>query len=168
VAVGPDGALYISDDKNGRVWRVTYSGDRTAALQAAPAAGDTASSSSPVLPPEGIHPDAGVMAPPGVKPETVALGGRIFRGEEDGGPCIGCHGADARGGPLGGDLTGGKWLWANGSLSSIKQVIESGVPHPKAHAGAMPPKGGAALSEADVDALAGYVWSISRKKVAGK
>jgi mono/diheme cytochrome c family protein len=108
------------------------------------------------------------MAPPGVKPETVALGGRIFRGEEDGGPCIGCHGADARGGPLGGDLTGGKWLWANGSLSSIKQVIESGVPHPKAHAGAMPPKGGAALSEADVDALAGYVWSISRKKVAGK
>ena len=168
VAVGPDGALYISDDKNGRVWRVTYSGDRTAALQAAPAAGDTASSSSPVLPPEGIHPDAGVMAPPGVKPETVALGGRIFRGEEDGGPCIGCHGADARGGPLGGDLTGGKWLWANGSLSSIKQVIESGVPHPKAHAGAMPPKGGAALSEADVDALAAYVWSISRKKVAGK
>ena len=108
------------------------------------------------------------LAPPGVKPETVALGGRIFRGEEDAGPCIGCHGADARGGPLGGDLTGGKWLWANGSLSSIKQVIENGVPHPKAHAGAMPPKGGAALSESDVDALAAYVWSISRKKVAGK
>jgi glucose/arabinose dehydrogenase len=26
VAVGPDGALYISDDTAGRVWRVTYSG----------------------------------------------------------------------------------------------------------------------------------------------
>jgi mono/diheme cytochrome c family protein len=98
----------------------------------------------------------------------VALGGRIFRGEEDGGPCIGCHGADAKGGPLGGDLTSGKWLWAKGSLSSIKQVIENGVPNPKAHAGAMPPKGGAALSEADVDALAAYVWSISRKKTANE
>ena len=28
VAVAPDGALYISDDKGGRLWRVTYRGDR--------------------------------------------------------------------------------------------------------------------------------------------
>ena len=26
VAVGPDGALYISDSVKGRIWRVTYSG----------------------------------------------------------------------------------------------------------------------------------------------
>ena len=26
LAVGPDGALYISDDKNGRIWRVTFTG----------------------------------------------------------------------------------------------------------------------------------------------
>ena len=29
VAVGPDGALYISDDKGGRLWRVTYRGAAT-------------------------------------------------------------------------------------------------------------------------------------------
>ncbi len=28
VAVGPDGSLYISDDQNGRIWRVTFTGDR--------------------------------------------------------------------------------------------------------------------------------------------
>ena len=27
VAVGPDGALYISDDQHGRIWKVTYHGD---------------------------------------------------------------------------------------------------------------------------------------------
>ena len=32
----------------------------------------------------------------------------------------------------------------------------------------MPPKGGAALSEADIDALAAYVWSMGRKKTAGE
>jgi glucose/arabinose dehydrogenase len=26
VAVGPDGALYISDDRGGRVWKVVYKG----------------------------------------------------------------------------------------------------------------------------------------------
>ena len=26
VAVGPDGALYVSDDKGGRIWKVTYVG----------------------------------------------------------------------------------------------------------------------------------------------
>jgi len=26
VALGPDGALYITDDKGGRVWRVVYKG----------------------------------------------------------------------------------------------------------------------------------------------
>ena len=38
LAVGPDGALYISDDKAGRIWRVTYVGAPDAeGIEAAPA-----------------------------------------------------------------------------------------------------------------------------------
>jgi glucose/arabinose dehydrogenase len=28
LAQGPDGALYITDDKAGRVWKVTYAGNK--------------------------------------------------------------------------------------------------------------------------------------------
>jgi glucose/arabinose dehydrogenase len=36
LAMGPDGALYISDDWHGRIWRVTYHGDPDATLAPAP------------------------------------------------------------------------------------------------------------------------------------
>jgi len=35
VAVGPDGALYISEDTKGRIWKVTYRGPATAAVAGA-------------------------------------------------------------------------------------------------------------------------------------
>jgi glucose/arabinose dehydrogenase/mono/diheme cytochrome c family protein len=168
LAVGPDGAIYISDDQNGRIWRVTYTGDANAKIMAAPSAAMEASSSENVLPPEGIHPDAGASTaslptPPGSAPAQVARGAAIFVGEA-GGTCAGCHGSDAGGGPIGPDLTSGKWLWGRGSLAAIKRTIVEGVAEPKEHPGAMPPKGGADLSDADVDALSAYVWAISRKK----
>ncbi|MGA7490034.1 MAG: glucose dehydrogenase, partial [Xanthobacteraceae bacterium] len=47
VAVGPDGALYISDDQRGRIWRLTYRGPATAAVAAAPAASSRADNSAP-------------------------------------------------------------------------------------------------------------------------
>ena len=37
LAMGPDGALYISDDMHGRIWRVTYHGAADAAPAPAPA-----------------------------------------------------------------------------------------------------------------------------------
>ena len=60
LAVGPDGALYITDDKAGRIWRVTYNGDPNAPIEAAPAPTKQAEASPGALPPEGMHPDAGL------------------------------------------------------------------------------------------------------------
>jgi glucose/arabinose dehydrogenase len=169
LAVGPDGALYIADDSGGRIWKVTYQGGNAASgiAAAAPApATQQASTSGNVPPPEGIHPDAGsapLPVPPGGSPEQVALGERIFHGEVDGGTCSGCHSADGKGTAVGSDLADGHWLWGNGSVKAIAHTIENGVPKPKDHTGAMPPKGGAQLSETDVAAVADYVWAISHQ-----
>ncbi len=82
VAVGPDGTLYITDDKAGRIWRVTYVGDPNATeIQAAPTPTVEAKASPEALPPEGIHPDAGLPVPPGATSDQVALGKKNFHGE---------------------------------------------------------------------------------------
>lgn len=166
LAVGPDGSLYIADDQRGRIWRVTYAGDRQAGVAAAaPAVTQGMSASRPASPPEGIHPDAGapLPVPPGGSPDQVALGERIFHGLERGGTCAGCHSSDGRGSAVGSDLTDGKWLWGNGSLEAITNTINTGVPKAKQHSGAMPPRGGAELSEADVAAVAQYVWALGHR-----
>ena len=166
LAAGPDGALYIGDDSHGRIWRVTYHGSADAELKSVAAPQSSATSSSPVLPPEGVHPDAGrrtpasLPTPPGSSKQQVALGERIFHGEVSNGTCAGCHGSDGRGSPVGADLTSGKWLWGDGSLSAITATITQGVPAPKHSAGAMPPLGGSPLSASDVQAVAAYVWAI--------
>jgi glucose/arabinose dehydrogenase len=168
LAVGPDGALYIADDSGGRIWRVTYQGSKAAGIaSAAPApSGAQATASAAVPPPEGIHPDAGsapLPIPPGGSPDQVALGDRIFHGQAGGGTCAGCHGADGKGSEVGSDLADGKWIWGDGSVQAITRTIDNGVAKPRDHTGVMPPKGGAQLSQADVAAVADYVWAISHQ-----
>jgi glucose/arabinose dehydrogenase/mono/diheme cytochrome c family protein len=168
LALGPDGALYISDDQRGRIWRVTYSGPATAAVAAAPARSSRADNSTTeaAVPPEGIHPDAGSQSaavlptPAGATPAEIALGGRVYRGQVASAPCAGCHGTDAKGSPLGPDLTSGKWLWGDGSLAAITHTITDGVPQPKSYGAPMPPMGGADLSPSELSAVAAYVWAL--------
>src|ERR1700761_1395625 len=157
LAMGPDGALYISEDTHGRIWRVTFHGDQSATLAPAPKiAGVTSGEPGP---PEGSHPDAGRMTaslpvPPGATMEEVTLGDRIFHGEAAGGTCTGCHGADAKGSPQAPSLIDGKWLQTDGSLARITRTIIDGVPKPKNYSVPMPPRGGAPLSDTDVAAVA--------------
>ncbi|MEH3118666.1 MAG: hypothetical protein PGN25_14020 [Methylorubrum populi] len=68
--------------------------------------------------------------------------------------------SDAKGSPVGADLTSGRWLWSDGSLAGIERTIANGVPEPKEHGGAMPPMDGVALSEPDLKAVAAYVWAV--------
>lgn len=155
LAVAADGALYISDDVKGRIWRITYVGDPASMeLDAAPVTAEAAPSA-------GVD---GLAVPAGRSKADVQLGYRIFHGEVSDGTCGSCHGRDATGTPGGPDLTTGNWLWADGSLDSITKVIVEGISSPKRHPVTMPPLGGAPLSDAEVAAVASYVWALSHSK----
>lgn len=171
LAVAPDGALYITDDAHGRIWRVVYRGDAAVASRPATAAAPSPSSPS-AQPPEGTHPDAGAAEagagrPPvpagaaGVTPAMIALGDSVYHGQAGGAACVGCHGADAKGTPLAPDLSDSQWIWGDGSLASIEEIIMKGVPMPKQHTGVMPPMGGAQLTKPQVHAVAAYLYALS-------
>ncbi|HEV2424336.1 MAG TPA: c-type cytochrome, partial [Terriglobia bacterium] len=173
VAVGPDGALYVSDDIRGRIYRIVYKGagfnSGAPAVTACPSESASAGEvgGAHARPPEGTHANAGAATgnlpvPEGATHAMVALGDRIYHGQVGGAACAGCHGAKATGSPLGPGLTGKKWLWSNGSYDGILKTIRAGVPHPKNYRSPMPPMGGAQLTPDQLKALAAYVWAISR------
>lgn len=101
----------------------------------------------------------------GAAPEAaqIAMGQRIFRGEEAGGTCAACHGQDGEGTPMGPALSG-KPQWSDGSAKAIAGVIAKGVDQPKNFAAPMPPMGGGTLTPEQIDAVAAYVVSLSAGK----
>jgi mono/diheme cytochrome c family protein len=186
LALGPDGALYISDGQHGRIWGVAYRGGPAVAQRQGPvetgalssSAADTANRApaESAGPPEGTHRNAGAnpggapaaaisLSPAaraaGITPAMVALGDSIYYGQAGGGTCAGCHGDNAKGTPLAPDLTANKWLWGDGSYKSIVRTIREGVASPKQHTGVMPPMGGAQLTPAQLAAVGAYVFAQS-------
>jgi glucose/arabinose dehydrogenase len=158
LAMAPDGSIYISDDKHGRIWHVAYHGPTDAAAVAAPAPMIATASAQPDI---GHMNPASLPVPPGATSEQVALGDRIFHGQAAGGTCSGCHGSDAKGGPQAPSLVSGHFFMGDGNLSMITATINDGVPKPHDYEVPMPPKGGAPLTKDDVAAVAAYVWAIS-------
>lgn len=100
--------------------------------------------------------------PPGVTPQMIKEGQGIFQGA---GLCMACHGNDGKGLPsLGADLTDSEWLHSKGTYDDIVKQIMVGVAADKSTTGTvMPPKGGSSITDAQVKAVAAYVWSLSHK-----
>ena len=155
--MAPDGAIFISDDVKGRIWRVTYRGPANAPVEAAPKAMAPSPATSENRPPENRA--AALPVPPGSSAAEVAAGDRVYHANA----CTGCHGADAKGTPLAPDLTAGPWLWG-GSLEQVTASIQNGIAAPKQYRSPMPPMGGSNLSPAELKAVSAYVWAIGRGK----
>jgi glucose/arabinose dehydrogenase/mono/diheme cytochrome c family protein len=181
LAVGGDGALYISDDWNGRIYRVTYQGSTGDAVDTRAIACPNADSpagqivTASLKPAEGSHAaaagtadSANLPVAAGATREMVLLGDKIFHGEIGGAGCTGCHGAGGSGTSLGPDLTANRWAWSDGTVPGIAAAIRVGVSKPRSYRAPMPAMGGAQLSTDQVNALAAYVWGLSHARGSSK
>jgi mono/diheme cytochrome c family protein len=99
--------------------------------------------------------------PEGVTPAMVEEGKGIYNGA---GICMSCHGATGEGIPsLGANLTDAEWLHIDGSYESIVENIMTGVTAQQSSSGVpMPAKGGTAITDDQVKAVAAYVWTLSK------
>lgn len=125
----------------------------TVACRGSAAPGGTSANVLPNTPPEAVT------------PARVAEGDRLFNA----GACVRCHGPAGVGGANGPNLTAGPWLHASSQFADIVRVITNGVPKEQVRDASrrfgMNPRGGPMnLTDDQVQAVAAYVWNISRKK----
>jgi mono/diheme cytochrome c family protein len=104
-------------------------------------------------------PRAPVELPAGVTQEMVAQGEQLYGST---GNCYTCHAADGSGTPLAPSVNDASWIHIDGSFDQLVQIIANGVPQPAQYPAAMPPRGGAPLTDEQVAQIAAYVYSISR------
>jgi mono/diheme cytochrome c family protein len=96
--------------------------------------------------------------PAGVTQAMVDQGQELF-----GTVCAACHGPAGAGTPTCPTLSDSKWIHITGAYPEIVTIVTNGVPQPKEHPAPMPPKGGGSFDDAQVRALAAYVYALSHQ-----
>lgn len=96
--------------------------------------------------------------PQGVTQEMVDEGQQLF-----GTVCSSCHGQNGVGSPAGPSLNDSGWIQIGGQFEEIVAVINNGVPTPREFPGVMPARGGGSFDEAQVRAIAAYVYALSHQ-----
>ena len=101
--------------------------------------------------------------PAGITPELIDAGSTIFNTRS----CKNCHAVNGVGSARGPDLTDDKWIHIDGSYAAIVNLVTTGFTKsdqvdPK-YQFSMNPRGGVNLSDAEIRAVAAYVWSLSHK-----
>lgn len=93
---------------------------------------------------------------------VIARGDSLYHGVTGSANCYMCHGPFLRGSSEGTNLRDDKWHNIDGTLSAVDSIIRAGVSKPDHMT--MPPRGGMPISDADVKALAAYVYWSARTK----
>jgi mono/diheme cytochrome c family protein len=99
------------------------------------------------------------LRPEGVTDSAISRGRALFYGSAR---CDRCHGLGGRGTPYGPDLADAIWWHGPGSYGWLVREVSHGIPENLTVTGdPMPARGRVNLSEAEVRAVAAYVWAIS-------
>lgn len=101
--------------------------------------------------------------PPEVTDSAVAEGRRIFQGV---GGCSACHGMEGGGTDSGAPLAQGVWMHGADTWRAIRSRVLHGIPRDESTRGTtMPIRGMSELTDAQVDAVASYVWVLSHQAI---
>ena len=115
----------------------------------------------PMTPPAGADPAGGAgggALPAGVTQAMVTEGQQLF-----GTTCVACHGQAGVGTDLGPALNDDQWInLTTGEMDELVSGIRAGVPEPQQFPNPMPPMGGGNFTDAQLQSLAAYIYSISR------
>lgn len=178
----PDGSMLITDSQKGHIWRVYYTGERDSpgvtqavqteersvhagarpvtATRVAAAPMQAAPPRAPRAPPAAPAPASGrrvTAAPAAVTPAAIERGEALYATI-----CVACHGPAGAGSGAGPSLRDDEWLHVDGDdLGEIARIIREGVMQPLDSPTVMPPRGGGNFSDADIDAIAAYVYSLT-------
>jgi mono/diheme cytochrome c family protein len=97
--------------------------------------------------------------PAGVTDSSIAWGRELFHGSAH---CSQCHGVSARGTDQGPALSGVLWLHGPGTYRWLIEQIGHGLSAHESWSGKpMPSRAWSQMPDADVRAVAAYVWSIT-------